>query len=161
MLTYNNLSLLPICPCSTWLGFVIKISIFQTNVWKYNLISCYLEREYSLLWSQSLKEVHTYHCEFSRSFLGKLFSVIQLCLCDIFFNFFRRSFVKCITITSIIWNLIAHQILKNTWLSKISKQMLKIFHGDDSFFSGPENGDVSYMKGFIIPHNCTPMTEST
>lgn len=40
--------------------------------------------------------------------------------------------------------------------------MLKIFHGDiSSFFSGPENGDVSYMEGFIIPHNCTPMTEST
>lgn len=50
---------------------------------------------------------------------------------------------------------------KNTWLSKISKQMLKIFHGGDIIISGSENGDVSYMKGFTIPHKYIPMTEFT
>lgn len=38
--------------------------------------------------------------------------------------------------------------------------MSKIIHGDDVIISGPENGDISYVEGFTIPHKCIAVSES-
>lgn len=131
MLTYNNLSLSLICPCSKWLGFVTKISTFQKKcmkVWSDIMLPAkklfFVVNSKPQLLSQEFtglffKEVHTHYGEFSRKVFWGNYSVIQLCLCNIFF-IFRRISVKHIRITLIIWNLIAHQILQNTCLSKIS-----------------------------------------
>lgn len=37
--------------------------------------------------------------------------------------------------------------------------MSKILHGDD-IISGPENGDITYVEGFTIPHKCIAVSES-
>lgn len=38
--------------------------------------------------------------------------------------------------------------------------MSKIIHGDDVIISGTENGDISYVEGFTIPHKCIAVSES-
>lgn len=55
---------------------------------------------------------------------------------------------------------IAHQNPQTTLLVKICKQMKKILHGDDAIISGPENGAISHMEGFTIPHKCQVVSES-
>lgn len=38
--------------------------------------------------------------------------------------------------------------------------MKKIFLGDDTIISGPENGAISHVEGFAIPHKCHVVSES-